>query len=113
MQQIIMFAVVLILVIMYCVYRSMPTKPHRKIYWFFRKGCGHCTRMESAWEKFAKMCPAYIDIEKINTSENQTMADDYGVDGVPYIVKVEGNMRTVYTGDRSAEDLYSFATITL
>lgn len=111
MEQIIII-VILTLLLVVCICRSM-SMPKRKMYWFYSKTCGHCTRMEPAWEKFAAMCPAYIDVQKINTAENQQMAQDYGVNGVPYVVKEEAGRRDVYEGDRTAQDLYNFATVTL
>jgi thiol-disulfide isomerase/thioredoxin len=78
------------------------------VIWFYRPGCGFCTRMEPAWAEFASMVPANINIRKINTLENREMADDFGVSGVPFIVKVTDNDRQIYEGDRSAQDLLRF-----
>jgi hypothetical protein len=35
-------------------------------------------------------------------SENEAIAADFGIDTVPAIVKVEDDMRTMYTGERTA-----------
>lgn len=106
--------VLVIIILMYMLYVCMPASaPKPTILWFFSETCGHCTRMEPAWREFAKKCPAYIELKKINTAENQQMAREYGVSGVPYIVKVIGVTKTVYEGNRSAQDLYDFATATL
>lgn len=103
--------VVLLLILTGCACRFLM--PSHTIYWFYSKTCGHCIRMESDWEKFTTMCPANIKVEKINIVENQPMARAYGVNGVPYIVREEYGRRYVYEGDRTAQDLYNFATATL
>lgn len=91
--------------------QSMTSSPDVTIMWFYRDTCGHCTRMAPAWKEFANQCPSDIVLRKINTEEYPQMAKDYGVDGVPYIVKEYSNkQRVVYQGDRSAKDLYTFAT---
>lgn len=78
------------------------------IIWFHRPGCGYCTQMEPEWERLQTMVPTSVDLKKVNTIEQPAMASDFGVNGVPFIVKVVGNNRQVYNGNRSAEDLLKF-----
>jgi thiol-disulfide isomerase/thioredoxin len=102
--------VILIIVIHFTVHKS-GTSGNMKLIWFFRKGCGWCSRMEPEWNRFLQMPNRQdLQIEKISTIENPEMAKDFGVSGVPHIVKVT-NMgeRIVYEGDRSAESLYKFS----
>ena len=79
------------------------------IIWFHRPDCGFCVKMEPEWQKFRKMAPSNILLKKINIRDYPDMADDFGVEGVPFIVKVVGKKRVVYKGDRSAGDLLKFA----
>lgn len=103
--------ILLIIIIMYFMMPGSRAKSQSAvvILWFFRPDCGHCTRMSDAWDEFASALPADVAIEKINVTENQELSEDFRVQGVPHIVKVEGDKRTIYSGDRSASDLLKFS----
>ena len=81
------------------------------IIWFYRPGCGYCTRMNDEWEKFAAQAPSYIQLYKINVSNPKyvQMANEYDVTGVPHIVKEKNGRRTVFKGQRTASEFYKFA----
>jgi thiol-disulfide isomerase/thioredoxin len=105
----IILAVIIIIVLIYYSTKSTAYETDVLI-WFYRPGCGHCDRMTGEWEKFIKMQNrADLRLEKINTLENPKMAEQFGVFGVPYIVRVNNCIQTVYNGDRTAESLFAFS----
>jgi thiol-disulfide isomerase/thioredoxin len=106
------YTLAVIAVIIIVIYLLMPATPKSTIMWFYSENCGHCTRMDPAWKQFVAMAPNHLTIKKIDIEENQQMAMDYGVNGVPFVVKECDGKRSVYGGDRSAMDIYKFATAT-
>jgi thioredoxin-related protein len=79
------------------------------IYWFYRPGCHYCDSMASDWNKLTKSkLPHKYKLVSVDTSldKNKKLAEEYGVDGVPHIIKSLSNgHRKVYTGDRSMSDM--------
>jgi len=105
--------IIVLIILLAHIYKSyfMKSKAGTTILWFYRDGCGWCHKMQADWDKFSQMVADNpdISIHKINTEKNQKMAEDYGVSGVPHIVKVCKGKRIVYSGSRSADDLKLFA----
>jgi thiol-disulfide isomerase/thioredoxin len=85
------------------------------VYWFHTPNCGHCRRMEGDWNKLKNLLKEYpnIKLTKIDVSkpENQQMSQDYEVEGVPHIVKEKNGKRDVYSGNRSAQDLFKWISV--
>jgi thiol-disulfide isomerase/thioredoxin len=107
----IIIIVLLVLVILHLTKASWaPTKDKVTVMWFYSDSCSHCTNMKGAWDEFVGMKPAGVELKKIDTATNQALSQEYKVDGVPFIVREINGNRTVYQGDRSAKDLYKFAT---
>ena len=83
------------------------------VMWFFRPGCGHCTKMKDAWNKLKESgIPSNIKLQEINTAlpENAEISAEYSVSGVPHIIKQklgpDGNLYVmVYNGDRSTKSM--------
>lgn len=101
--------IIVLIAIYYFTNTTNSSNDKDKIIWFYSPGCGYCTNMENDWAIFKSRAPSNFVLEKINTTKNQKMADDFGVEGVPHIVKIKNGKRTVYSGDRSAKDLLKFA----
>ncbi len=87
----------------------------KKVMWFYRPDCGYCQKMENEWKKveidsmFTLLPP--IDAVKININEacNAKIAENYGVNSVPFIVKLDHNgIRDVYNGERKAKSILSW-----
>lgn len=104
-------AVIILIVLFYCCLRKFTSKAKSTIFLFYRNGCGWCEKLKPEWRRFEKMHKDSTDVEirAINSEENAEMANEYGTQGVPHIVKECGGIRTVYQGNRSAEDLYKFS----
>ena len=82
-----------------------------RVYYFYKDTCPHCVKMQSTWDLFSSTCswsmvvPVPIDC----TNGNQNLRDDFGAETVPFIVKVKGDTREKYTGDRTTEDLLAWS----
>lgn len=104
--------IIVVLIILYYAIRCIYNKKSKAtIFLFYRNGCGWCEKLKPEWKRFIEMHRKSTDIEirAINSEENAEMADNYGVAGVPYIVRECNGVRTLYKGDRSAESLYKFS----
>lgn len=103
--------VLICIVILWLVWRLMS----KTVYWFYRDTCPHCVDMKPEWDKFEYQCmfsnirPVRIDI---TDSRNQNIVDQYGVESVPTIIKIESGMGIVYNGNRTSQDLYEWVTRT-
>jgi thiol-disulfide isomerase/thioredoxin len=106
----IIFIIVLLIVIYYIV-KKFCSKSKATVFLFYRNGCGWCEKIKPEWQRFEKMHKGSTDVEirAINSEENEKMSNEYGVSGVPHIVKECNGVRTVYQGDRTAESLYKFS----
>ena len=102
--------IIIIQTILHISFSHQSPSSNSSILWFYRDGCGYCTKMEGEWSKFIKIAPSTLDIQKIDIRKNEQMVKDFNVQGVPHIVLIMGSQRIVYNGDRSAEDLLKFAT---
>ena len=109
MDPIISIVIFIFLILVILLFSKTYNTNKSKIIWFFRPGCGHCDNMTSEWSKFVAGKPP-IETEKINTQLNPAMAAEYGVMGVPHIVKETDGVRVVYTGDRTSEDFLKFTS---
>lgn len=112
------FAFIIILVIVGLIVIFIPRthstflgirKPRAVVYLFYRPGCPWCDKMKPAWDEFTRQAPFDISVEKINVLEEKDLAESFGVNGVPHVVKVENDKKIVYSGDRTTEDLLAFA----
>ena len=85
------------------------------VYFFHRSSCPHSVKMYDEWDKFYNKAKYSGDITayKISTEStnpnDKALIKDFKIRGVPHIVKVKNNMRTKYTGERSADKMYTWA----
>lgn len=101
---------VLVLVVLF-LYRTSYAKP---IYWFYRKSCGYCKKMEHEWEKFENRMSMSMKIKciKIDTTDdrNRRLVKDFDIQSVPMIYKIEKGVRYKYEGNRVASEFENWAT---
>ena len=83
------------------------------VYWFHLNSCPHCVAMEPEWQKFESMCMISmirpIAIES-SLPQNQKITQDFGVSAFPTIIKVVNDKPEVYSGQRTAADIYNWAS---
>jgi thioredoxin-like negative regulator of GroEL len=77
--------------------------------WFYRDGCKFCDYMAKDWIEFEESKPYYVEVKKVNIREEPMMAYEFGVNGVPHIVKVVDGQIYVFNGDRTVENFLQFA----
>jgi thiol-disulfide isomerase/thioredoxin len=94
---------------------AVRKKYNKKIIWFYRPNCGWCNKMESAWQQLERSTMFSIipiETQKININDpvNHSIAQTYGVSGVPFIIKLtQDQSHNIYNGDRSFQDMYQWA----
>ncbi len=102
------WVVVLVILLLVHIYQMNSSR----VYWFYSPTCGHCQNMEAAWEELESTMLMMVKPVRINIKDeiNRAMADNFGVDSVPTIYKVDPTgQRELYQGDRSPEDLVAWA----
>ncbi len=83
-----------------------------RIYYFYKDECKHCKKLQPSWDLFSASCswtmtvPVEIDCD---VEKNQKMRDDFGAKTVPHLVKVSGDSRETYSGDRTTEDILKWS----
>jgi hypothetical protein len=99
--------VVLFIMIIYLYREAYATR----IYRFHRPGCSACEAMTKEWTLFKSSTYGMIKVIDVDTSkaENELISNDFGVDTVPTIVKVNDDMRTAYTGERTSAAISEWA----
>jgi protein-disulfide isomerase len=79
------------------------------VYWFFRHGCPHCDNMVGSWNELKKSnLPSNYTLIEVDTAldKNNKLCEQYGVSGVPHIVKSMSNgYYKVYSGNRSLDHM--------
>lgn len=104
--------IVIIILVLIILSMSMPVRePDEEIIWFHNPNCGHCLNMAPAWSQFESMVGSDIKVRKVNTLDDPKLAEYFGVQGVPHIVKTKGDKQSIYHGDRTAKDLYNFTML--
>lgn len=78
--------------------------------------CGHSVRLKPTWNKLQEALKNNPDIEIVDfvcdkDSQHEKMCNARGIQGFPTIMKEVPSGKTIeYRGNRSFDDLYSFAT---
>lgn len=90
-------------------YERMSYDGDITVMWFFRPGCPHCDNMEDEWGKLKRSgLPSKYKFVEVDTTldKNKLLASEYGVSGVPHIIKSLSNgYYKVYNGDRSVSHM--------
>ena len=90
-------------------YERMSDVGDITVMWFFRPGCPHCDNMEDDWVKLKQSgLPGKYKFVEVDTTldKNKSLASEYGVSGVPHIVKSLSNgYYKVYNGDISVQHM--------
>lgn len=98
----------------YQTYNSTAQPKEAVLALFFAPWCGHCKRLEPAWDEFMGNFDGYkgVQIVKINGDENPDLAQLHNVRGFPTIKFCPRGVRNpegiVYDGDRSISSIADF-----
>ncbi|CAJ1382235.1 unnamed protein product [Effrenium voratum] len=76
---------------------------------FYIRGCGHCRSMESAWGELAVELKDQVRVASLDAMANRPLAEHWDVGRFPTIKLVKGGRVYDFDGDRTVEDLKTFA----
>lgn len=78
-----------------------------RVYYFYKDACPHCVKLKPAWDLFTSACAwsMVVPMEINCDGKNQGMRDNFGASTVPHIVKVVNDVREVYGGNRTTENI--------
>lgn len=87
----------------------------KKVVRFYSDNCGYCVKSKPEWDKFKRnnILNPHISTKDIdvNNEKGQYLLDQYGLKGVPNIIKIEKDLTiSQYEGDRSSKDIQKFAS---
>lgn len=87
---------------------NMGTQNGGEAVLFYAPWCGHCKKMMPEWEKLGDNVGS-VKVLKVNSDENQELAQKHGVSGYPTIMYFKEGMSNgngeVYEGEREANTL--------
>tara|TARA_B100001123_G_C15066503_1_gene929841 strand:- start:103 stop:486 length:384 start_codon:yes stop_codon:yes gene_type:complete len=116
--------VAIIIVIVYGVIRSMRTTPAShstspsssasssgtKLINFFASFCPHSRRFRETWDEVTpQLNAAGIETQLVDCDNDKDTCRQYEVPHFPYMIKQSNGQTEVYNGNRTAEDVMSFA----
>jgi len=72
---------------------------------FYAPWCGHCRNLVPEWEKAAKILKGVVNVAAVDATQDQSLAQKYGVQGYPTIKVFGADKRnpTDYQGQRTAD----------
>ena len=99
----------LILIYLCSIYRKANGT---RIYYFYKDACPHCVKLKPSWNLFTSACAWSLTVPvEINcdNKKNQSIRDNFHAKTVPHIVKVINDVREVYSGNRTSEDILEWS----
>ena len=79
---------------------------------FYADWCGPCKRMAPTLNELATEFGDKIKIAKVNVDDNRSLAQDFGVRGIPmFVVIKDGQVVSTTTGAKSKQQLLEFCNI--
>jgi len=76
---------------------------------FFVPWCGHCKSLAPDWEVLAKKLKGSINVAKVDASKYRELSDQWVQAGFPTILLIAAGQIHTYAGNRSVEDMESWA----
>lgn len=76
---------------------------------FYAPWCGHCRKMEPAYEKVAEILDGEINVAKVDVPANRELGTRFDVKGFPTIKFLSQGKVYDYVGRCTTEDLVEFA----
>ena len=91
------------------------TKPKIKVFNFNTSWCGWSKRFQPEWDEFSKKTKTDARLShveaydiKCDDPKNESMCEDYKVQGYPFVVIESAGERKQYAGDRTANALTNY-----
>ena len=81
-----------------------------KLMLFYKTSCGYCKKFLPTWYKIINNMPNNVMYEEINCddSKNNKKVNENKITGVPTLILVVNDEKTVYSGDRSYDSVLRF-----
>lgn len=70
---------------------------------FFAPWCGHCKALAPEWEKAATALKGVVKVAAVDATAEQSLAQEYGIQGFPTIKVFVNGKATDYQGQRTAQ----------
>jgi thioredoxin domain-containing protein 5 len=76
---------------------------------FYAPWCGHCRKMEPAYERVSEMLAGEVNVGRVDVPANRDIGTRFDVKGFPSIKLLSKGKVYDYSGRRTAEDIAEFA----
>lgn len=76
---------------------------------FYAPWCGHCKRFKPTWHQFADQVGHRINVAQVNVDESKGLAERFSIKGYPTLLFFKRGMYYKYMGNRTIEDMSTFA----
>lgn len=113
MNQILLGGVVILIIILFHLYKKAYAT---KVILFHSPKCPYCIKLMPEWNKFVSMCrfSTVVDAMEINVENNDSeikhLKDNYQVNTWPTIIIIRGIKWDIYDGERKAQDIWNAST---
>ncbi|CDJ43169.1 thioredoxin, putative [Eimeria tenella] len=77
---------------------------------FYAPWCVHCRKLAPVWEELATKLKGQINVAHLDATTNQQTARRFGIRGFPTLLYFKDGQMYNYSGARTVDDLYTFAT---
>ena len=75
---------------------------------FYKTTCSYCDKFMPTWVQIINNLPATATYEEINCEENNKLVNENNITTVPTIILLLNNVKKIYMGDRSYNDINTF-----
>ncbi|CAO3611654.1 unnamed protein product [Cunninghamella echinulata] len=76
---------------------------------FYAPWCPHCQNLAPTWVQMAKELKNQVDVAEVNCDDHKDICSEYGIQGFPTLLLINGDQRDMYSGSRSLPSLLEFA----
>lgn len=89
-------------------YKKEEDIPNDAIILFYSPNCMYCKQFKPQWDEFRNRTVIPTREFSVIDPTFRYLAQDYQIQGVPHIVRDRNGIRTVYTGNRTVDDMLKF-----
>lgn len=76
---------------------------------FFAPWCGHCKKLQPTWKAAASISKGFdAQYGKVDVDVNHRLSDRFKIEGLPTIIRFEGDRQDIFEGPRSLDAILEF-----
>ncbi|CAM9896780.1 unnamed protein product, partial [Hapterophycus canaliculatus] len=75
---------------------------------FYAPWCGHCRKLEPAWNALAEKLGGQVNVGKVDVTGNKALGKRFGIKGFPTLMFFSHGKMSKYAGPRKLENLVDF-----